>query len=100
MRERGNKRQNWIKGLRGDRGKIDVEMEKEKWKRKRKYCGGERKAWMDIPYFLNGMTCGLVVWNSKMQTQQRLKNALEEADVVVCVSAVADFRFSYGKYFN
>ena len=28
------------------------------------------------------------------------KDALKEADVVVCAGTVADFRFSYGKHFN
>ena len=55
---------------------------------------------MGIPCFLGGMTRGLLGRNSKIHIRQRRKDALKEADVVLCAGAVADFRLSYGRHFN
>lgn len=53
-----------------------------------------------IPCFLGGMTRGLLGRNNPLHIRQRRKDALKEADVVVCAGAVADFRLDYGRVFN
>ena len=55
---------------------------------------------MGIPCFLGGMARGLLGRNSALHIRQRRKDALKEADVVVCAGAVADFRLSYGRVFK
>lgn len=53
-----------------------------------------------IPCFLGGMTRGLLGRNSPIHIRQKRKDAVKEADVVILVGAIADFRLSYGKIFN
>ena len=53
-----------------------------------------------IPCFLGGMARGLLGRNSALHIRQRRKEALKDADVVVCAGAVADFRLSYGRVFK
>ena len=55
---------------------------------------------MGIPCFLGGMARGLLGRNGALHIRQRRKDALKEADVVVCAGAVADFRLSYGRVFK
>lgn len=55
---------------------------------------------LGVPCFLGGMTRGLLGRNSAIHIRQRRKDALKEADVVVCAGAVADFRLSYGRHFS
>ena len=55
---------------------------------------------MGIPCYLGGMTRGLLGRNSPIHIRQRRRDALKEADVVLCVGAVADFRLSYGRLFK
>lgn len=55
---------------------------------------------MGIPCFLGGMTRGLLGRNSAIHIRQRRKDALKDADVVVCAGAVADFRLNYGRVFK
>ena len=55
---------------------------------------------MGIPCFLGGMARGLLGRNSALHIRQRRKDALKEADVVVCAGTVADFRLSYGRVFK
>ena len=53
-----------------------------------------------IPCFLGGMARGLLGQNSALHIRQRRKEALKDADVVLCAGAVADFRLSYGRVFK
>ena len=55
---------------------------------------------LGIPCFLGGMTRGLLGRNSNIHIRQRRRDALKEADVVLLVGAVADFRLSYGRVFS
>ena len=55
---------------------------------------------LGVPCFLGGMARGLLGRNSAIHIRQRRKDALKEADVVVCAGAVADFRLSYGRHFS
>lgn len=55
---------------------------------------------LGIPCFLGGMARGLLGQNSPIHIRQRRRDALKEADVVVCAGAVADFRLSYGRVFS
>ena len=55
---------------------------------------------LGIPCFLGGMTRGLLGRNSPIHIRQKRKDALKEADVIVLVGAIADFRLGYGKVFN
>lgn len=55
---------------------------------------------MGIPCFLGGMTRGLLGRNNPIHIRQRRKDALKEADVVICAGAIADFRLNYGRVFN
>ncbi|CAF3014785.1 unnamed protein product [Rotaria socialis] len=52
---------------------------------------------MNIPCFLGGMTRGLLGRNSSIQLRHCRKDALKEADVVLLIGAVCDFRLGYGK---
>lgn len=53
-----------------------------------------------IPCYLGGMARGLLGRNSAIHIRQRRKEALKEADLVVCAGAVADFRLGYGRVFK
>ena len=55
---------------------------------------------MGVPCFLGGMARGLLGRNSDIHIRQRRKEALKDADVVVCAGTVADFRLSYGRVFK
>ena len=52
---------------------------------------------MGIPCFLGGMSRGLLGPNSKIHIRQRRRDALKEADLVILVGAVCDFRLNYGR---
>ncbi|CAF1285862.1 unnamed protein product [Adineta steineri] len=52
---------------------------------------------MNIPCFLGGMTRGLLGKNSSIQFRHCRKEALRDADVVLLIGAVCDFRLGYGK---
>ncbi|UJR26587.1 hypothetical protein I4U23_007907 [Adineta vaga] len=52
---------------------------------------------MNIPCFLGGMTRGLLGRNSTIQFRHCRKEALKDADVVLLIGAVCDFRLGYGK---
>ena len=53
-----------------------------------------------VPCFLGGMSRGYLGKNSPIHIRQKRKVAVKEADVVVCLGAVADFRLSYGRIFS
>ena len=53
-----------------------------------------------IPCYLGGMTRGLLGRKSPIHIRQHRRDALREADVVVLLGAVADFRLSYGRIFS
>lgn len=55
---------------------------------------------MGIPCYLGGMTRGLLGRNNPLHIRQCRKDALKEADLVICAGAVADFRLSYGRVFS
>ena len=50
-----------------------------------------------MPCFLGGMARGLLGKNSSIQFRHCRKDALKEADVVILVGTVCDFRLGYGK---
>ncbi|CAF3546449.1 unnamed protein product [Rotaria sp. Silwood1] len=52
---------------------------------------------MNIPCFLGGMARGLLGRNSSIQFRHCRKDALKEADVVLLIGTVCDFRLGYGK---
>ncbi|XP_076030219.1 2-hydroxyacyl-CoA lyase 2-like [Oratosquilla oratoria] len=52
---------------------------------------------LGIPCFLGGMARGLLGRNSKLQMRQKRGEALKEADVIVLLGVVCDFRLSYGR---
>jgi len=55
---------------------------------------------LGIPCFLGGMSRGLLGRNSNIHIRQRRRDALSEADVVLLIGTVCDFRLSYGRVFN
>lgn len=55
---------------------------------------------LGIPCFLGGMTRGLLGRNSDIHIRQKRGEALKEADVVLLVGALTDFRLSYGRIFS
>ena len=55
---------------------------------------------MGIPCYLGGMARGLLGRRNPLHVRQCRKEALKEADVVVCAGAVADFRLKYGQLFS
>lgn len=55
---------------------------------------------MGVPCFLGGMSRGYLGRKSPYHIRQRRKEALKEADFVICAGAVVDFRLSYGRIFN
>lgn len=52
---------------------------------------------LGIPCFLGGMSRGLLGPNSSIHIRQRRRDALKEADLVMLVGAVCDFRLNYGR---
>lgn len=52
---------------------------------------------LNVPSFLGGMARGLLGKNSEIQFRHCRKEALKEADLVVLIGTVADFRLGYGK---
>ena len=52
---------------------------------------------MGIPCFLGGMSRGLLGPDSNIHIRQRRRDALKEADLVILVGAVCDFRLNYGR---
>lgn len=55
---------------------------------------------LGIPCFLGGMARGLLGRNNKIHIRQRRRDALAEADVVLLIGTVCDFRLSYGRVLN
>ncbi len=55
---------------------------------------------MGVPCFLGGMSRGYLGRNSPIHIRQKRRVAVKDADVVVCLGSVADFRLSYGRIFN
>ncbi|XP_002741068.3 2-hydroxyacyl-CoA lyase 2, partial [Saccoglossus kowalevskii] len=55
---------------------------------------------LGIPCFLGGMSRGLLGKNSPIHIRQRRRDALKEADVVILVGMVCDFRLGYGRVLN
>lgn len=55
---------------------------------------------MGIPCFLGGMARGYLGRKSPYHIRQKRRDALKEADFVVCAGAVVDFRLAYGRVFN
>ncbi|XP_065644336.1 2-hydroxyacyl-CoA lyase 2 isoform X2 [Hydra vulgaris] len=53
-----------------------------------------------IPCFLGGMARGLLGKNNKLHIRQRRAEALSEADFILLVGTVCDFRLSYGRVLN
>lgn len=52
------------------------------------------------PCFLGGMSRGYLGRKSPYHIRQKRRDALKEADFVICAGAVVDFRLSYGRVFN
>ena len=52
---------------------------------------------LGIPCFLGGMARGLLGKNSNIHIRQRRRDALKEADVVILLGTVCDFRLQYGQ---
>lgn len=50
-----------------------------------------------IPCFLGGMSRGLLGPNNRLHIRQRRTEALKEADLVVLIGSVCDFRLQYGR---
>ncbi|XP_057297847.1 2-hydroxyacyl-CoA lyase 2-like [Hydractinia symbiolongicarpus] len=55
---------------------------------------------LGIPCFLGGMSRGLLGRNSALHIRQRRRDALAEADLVLLIGTVCDFRLSYGRVLN
>ncbi len=55
---------------------------------------------MGVPCFLGGMSRGYLGKNSPIHIRQKRKVAVKDADIIVCLGAVADFRLSYGRIFS
>ena len=52
---------------------------------------------MGAPCFLGGMSRGILGKNSPIHIRQNRRDAVKEADVILMVGAIADFRMSYGR---
>jgi len=52
---------------------------------------------LGIPCFLGGMSRGLLGRDSPIHMRQRRRDALKEADVVLLLGTVCDFRLGYGR---
>lgn len=61
-----------------------------------------RKALEDlgIPCFLGGMSRGMLGKDSPIHIRQNRRDALKEADMVLLLGTVCDFRLSYGRVLN
>ncbi|XP_077986669.1 2-hydroxyacyl-CoA lyase 2-like [Glandiceps talaboti] len=55
---------------------------------------------LGIPCFLGGMARGMLGRDSPIHIRQRRRDALKEADVVILLGMVCDFRLSYGRVLN
>ena len=53
-----------------------------------------------IPCYLGGMARGLLGRKSHLHMRQCRKDALKEADLIVLLGCIPDFRLSYGRSFN
>ena len=53
-----------------------------------------------VPCFLGGMSRGYLGRKNPYHIRQKRRDALKDADFVVCAGAVVDFRLSYGRAFN
>jgi len=52
---------------------------------------------LGIPCYLGGMSRGMLGPNSPLQARQCRRDALKEADLILLVGSVCDFRLSYGR---
>jgi len=55
---------------------------------------------LGLPVYLNGSARGLLGSDYEMQFRHARKDAVREADLVVLLGAVCDFRLSYGRIFK
>lgn len=55
---------------------------------------------MGIPCFLGGMSRGYLGRNGPLHIRQKRKLAVKDADVIVLLGSVVDFRLSYGRIFS
>ncbi|GIY41386.1 2-hydroxyacyl-CoA lyase 2 [Caerostris darwini] len=55
---------------------------------------------LQVPCYLGGMARGLLGRKSPLHIRQKRREALQEADLVILVGSVCDFRLSYGRVFN
>ncbi|XP_070532680.1 2-hydroxyacyl-CoA lyase 2-like [Ptychodera flava] len=55
---------------------------------------------LGVPCFLGGMARGMLGKNSPIHIRQQRRDALKEADVVILLGMVCDFRLSYGRVLN
>ena len=53
-----------------------------------------------IPCFLGGMSRGLLGRDNFIHIRQKRQDALKEADLVILIGAVCDFRLQYGRYLS
>ena len=52
---------------------------------------------LGVPCFLSGMSRGLLGKDNPIHIRQRRRDALKEADVVLLIGTVCDFRLNYGR---
>lgn len=55
---------------------------------------------LGIPLYLNGAARGLMGSDYSLQFRHSRKNAIYEADVILLLGAICDFRLSYGRVFK
>lgn len=55
---------------------------------------------LGIPCFLSGMSRGLLGRDNPIHIKQRRRDALKEADLVLLIGTVCDFRLNYGRHIN
>ena len=61
----------------------------------RKLCGALER--IGVPCYLSGMSRGLLGEDNQILLRHKRREALKEADLIVMVGAVCDFRLEYGK---
>ena len=61
----------------------------------RKLCGALER--IGVPCYLSGMSRGLLGEDNHILLRHKRREALKEADLIVMVGAVCDFRLEYGK---
>ena len=55
---------------------------------------------LGVPCFLGGMSRGLLGRNSPIQCRQKRGECLKQADTIILLGSVCDFRLSYGRSLN